>query len=140
LNDRSIPYYPVPILKNGGDPNTIGRALTELQHNEELVELESLLGFFASFVLDTELVRQIMRWDMTVLRESPWYQEIRQEGKQEGELTFALRLITRRFGSIAPDQEIKIRNLSLPQLEELGEALLDFSQASDLEDWLNAHR
>jgi predicted transposase YdaD len=130
----------VPILKNGGDPNTIGRALTELQHNEELVELESLLGFFASFVLDTELVRQIMRWDMTVLRESPWYQEIRQEGKQEGELTFALRLITRRFGSIAPDQEIKIRNLSLPQLEELGEALLDFSQASDLEDWLNAHR
>jgi predicted transposase YdaD len=114
--------------------------LTELQHNEELVELESLLGFFASFVLDTELVRQIMRWDMTVLRESPWYQEIRQEGKQEGELTFALRLITRRFGSIAPDQEIKIRNLSLPQLEELGEALLDFSQASDLEDWLNAHR
>jgi predicted transposase YdaD len=117
---------------------------------EELVELESLLGFFASFVLDTELVSQLMRWDMTVLRESPWYQEILQEGRKDGiqegeqrglehERSLILRLLTRRIGAIAPAQETKIRNLSLTQLEELGEALLDFSQASALEDWLNAH-
>ena len=67
-------------------------------------------------------------------------QEGRLAGIQEGELAFALRLITRRFGPIAPKQENKIRNLSLPQLEELGEALLDFSQASELEAWLNARR
>jgi hypothetical protein len=47
--------------------------------------------------------------------------------------------LTQRIGPIAPAQETKIRNLSLTHLEELGEALLDFSQASDLEDWLNAH-
>jgi predicted transposase YdaD len=139
--DTLLPF--VPVLKNGGDPETVRRALTELQHNEELVELESLLGFFASFVLDTELVSQIMRWDMTVLRESPWYQEILQEGRkdgiQEGELTFALRLITRRIGTIAPPLETQIRSLSLTQLEDLGEALLDFTQPTDLENWLQAH-
>lgn len=145
--DPLLPF--VPILKNGGDPQAVRRALVQLQQNEELVELESLLGFFASFVLDTELVGQIMRWDMTVLRESPWYQEIlqegeqrgeqrgRQEGRQEGELAIVLRLLNRRIGTLAPSTETKIRNLSLPQLEELGEALLDFSQGSDLEGWLN---
>jgi hypothetical protein len=48
-------------------------------------------------------------------------------------------IITRRIGSITPSQESKIRSLSLPQLEELGEALLEFSKASDLEDWLKTY-
>jgi predicted transposase YdaD len=147
--DTLLPF--VPILKNGGSPETVRRALTELQQNEELVELESLLGFFASFVLDTELVSQIMRWDMTVLRESPWYQEILQEGRkggiqegrqtgiQEGEQVLVLRQLTRRIGLIAPPLETQIRSLSLPQLEELGEALLDFTQPTDLENWLQSH-
>jgi hypothetical protein len=68
-----------------------------------------------------------------------WRQETLNEGRQEGELAFALRLITRRFGTIAPSTETQIRSLSLTQLESLGEALLDFSQPSDLENWLGSH-
>jgi flagellar biosynthesis/type III secretory pathway protein FliH len=30
------------------------------------------------------LIQDIMRWDMTVLRESPWYQEILQQGIERG--------------------------------------------------------
>jgi predicted transposase YdaD len=81
--DTLLPF--VPILKDGGNQQTVRRALVKLQQNEQLVELESLLGFFASFVLDTELVQQIMRWDVTVLRESHWYLEIQQESEQVGE-------------------------------------------------------
>jgi predicted transposase YdaD len=143
--DTLLPF--VPILKNGGNQQTVRRALVQLQQNEELVELESLLGFFASFVLDTELVRQIMRWDMTVLRESPWYQEIRQEGRQEGEQTgvlkgeqsLILRLLTRRISEISPERRSQVQALSLPQLEALGEALLDFSEPADLDEWLRSH-
>jgi predicted transposase YdaD len=110
-------------------------------------ELESLLGFFASFVLDTELVGQIMRWDMTVLRESPWYQEIRQEGRQEGEQTgvfkgeqsLILRQLTRRIGEVVPERRSQVQALSLTQLEALGEALLDFSEPADLDEWLRSH-
>ncbi len=47
-------------------------------------QLEPLLAFFASFVLDMPLVQQIMRWDMAVLRESPWYHEILSFGEQKG--------------------------------------------------------
>jgi predicted transposase YdaD len=59
-----------------------------------------------------------------------------QEGRQEEGLTLVFRQLTRRLGMIAPETEIQIRTLSLDQLEELGEALLDFSNRSDLEGWL----
>ncbi|MEH2216948.1 MAG: hypothetical protein V7K72_07370 [Nostoc sp.] len=75
----------VPILRRGGEVSVVQRALQALRADAQLNELESLLAFFASFVLDTPLVQQIMRWDMTVLRESPWYQEILREGETRGE-------------------------------------------------------
>ncbi|MEB3119901.1 MAG: DUF4351 domain-containing protein [Snowella sp.] len=59
--------------------------MRELRADKQLKDLEPLLSFFASFVLDIPLVQQIMRWDMTVLRESPWYQEILKEGLERGE-------------------------------------------------------
>lgn len=45
----------------------------------------SIQAFFATFVLESAVVQEIMRWDMTVLRESPWYQEILREGEARGE-------------------------------------------------------
>ncbi|PSF37586.1 transposase [Aphanothece hegewaldii CCALA 016] len=74
----------VPILKNGGQATTVRTALQQLRRDETLNELEPLLAFFATFVLSSELVRQIMRWDMAVLRESPWYNEILEEGIEIG--------------------------------------------------------
>ncbi|NEP81231.1 MAG: hypothetical protein F6K39_25575 [Okeania sp. SIO3B3] len=41
-------------------------------------------AFFATFVLKIEIVQQIIRWDMAVLQESPWYQQILQEEIQIG--------------------------------------------------------
>ncbi|BAZ16027.1 hypothetical protein NIES4071_79000 [Calothrix sp. NIES-4071] len=75
----------VPILKNGGDEATIEQALRVLRADEELEQFEMLLGFFATFVLDSPLVQSIMRLDMAVLQQSPWYQQILKEGQQIGE-------------------------------------------------------
>ena len=66
----------VPILKGGNEIAVVQQAIQLLRADEKLNELEPLLAFFASFVLSNQLVQQIMRWDMTVLQESPWYQEI----------------------------------------------------------------
>jgi predicted transposase YdaD len=116
----------------------------QLQKNEQLVELESLLGFFASFVLETELVQQIMRWHMTVLRESPWYREIQQEGEQrgrlEGEQSVILRQLARRIGNVSSDQQAQVKSLSIYQLEVLAEALLGFSQPDELTNWLHINQ
>lgn len=138
----------VPMLQGGAEEQVIRQAVQVLQQDPDLSELESLLAFFASFVLDTELVAQIMRWDMTVLRESPWYQEIHQQGLQQGiqqgeqrgslqeARSLVLRQLTRRLGNLPPNLRAPIEALSLTQLESLSEALLDFQTMADLEAWL----
>ena len=76
---------------------------------------------------------------LSELKETKVYQEALQEGRQEGEVLLILRLLTRRFGAVSPGMQAQIQVLSLYQLELLGEALLDFSQPSELQDWLRSH-
>jgi hypothetical protein len=66
-------------------------------------------------------------------------QEGKQEGKQEGEKNLILRLLHRRIGEIDSLLIERITGLSIEQLENLGEALLDFSSVADLEGWLTQH-
>lgn len=73
-----------PVLRGGDSEQMVRRALEQLRREERLSDLEPLLAYFARFVLSTELVVQIMRWDMAVLRQSPWHQEIIAEGRAEG--------------------------------------------------------
>jgi predicted transposase YdaD len=89
----------VPILKGGDEVAVVQQAVQLLRADEQLSELEPLLAFFASFVLSSSLVQQIMRWDMPVLRESPWYQQILNEGRRQ-ELLPAIELgLELKFGS-----------------------------------------
>ena len=64
----------------------------------------------------------------------------REQGRQEERLALVLRLLQRRCGSLPPAAEARVRGLSAPQLEDLAEALLEFSSWSDLERWLQACR
>jgi hypothetical protein len=73
-------------------------------------------------------------------------EEGRKEGLEEGrkeilqhERSLILRQLTCRLGQVSLDAEAKVRALSLPQLEALGEALLDFSEPNDLGNWLRSH-
>ena len=70
------------------------------------------------------------------MQESVIYQDILQNGQQRGEVAFIMRQLTRRFSAIAPELQTKIQQLSIPQLEDLGETLLDFSSVNDLIAWL----
>lgn len=67
-------------------------------------------------------------------------QEGRQEGRQEGERSLVLRLLSRRIGNLSPSVVSRVEALSLPQLEMLGEALLDFTGSDDLMIWLQANQ
>lgn len=130
----------VPILRGGGEPSVVQRALQLLRADAQLNQLESLLAFFASFVLDTPLVQQIMRWDMAVLRESPWYQEILREGEARGETRGELRGL---LSSIEINLELKFGNnglqlmpqiLLISDLERLKTILRNVVTANNIEE------
>jgi predicted transposase YdaD len=68
------------------------------------------------------------------------YQDAAQDGRQEEAKSLILRQLNRRVGNLSPAVEMKVKTLPLVQLEDLGEALLDFGQMSDLIGWLDAHQ
>ncbi len=61
----------VPVIKGGGQEAIVRQAVQLLCADEQLSQLEPLLAFFASFVLSTRLVQQIMRRDMAVYNSRP---------------------------------------------------------------------
>ena len=74
------------------------------------------------------------------MQESVIYQDILQKGEERGKkqeaLQLILRLLTRRFSAVEAQTEAQIRALTTTQLEDLAEALLDFSSQSDLINYL----
>jgi predicted transposase YdaD len=54
---------------------------------------------------------------MTVLRESPWYLELQQEGEQRGRVEQAqsliLRLLTHKFDTLSSNIEVQVKSLDL---------------------------
>ncbi|MDD1413153.1 DUF4351 domain-containing protein [Dolichospermum sp. ST_con] len=83
-----------------------------------------------------------------IMRLTPYYQQDReqaiqeglQQGLQEGEERLVMRLINRRFSEVEASLIERIKSLSVEQLENLGEALLDFSEVTDLENWLKEQK
>ncbi|MBD2412240.1 Rpn family recombination-promoting nuclease/putative transposase [Nostoc calcicola FACHB-3891] len=110
-------------------------------------EISAYTQILAGLKYNQDLIRQLFREGM--MRESVIYQEILREGEQRGELRGELRgrktegqllivrLLTRRVGQLPQEVLERIETLSLEQLENLGEALLDFQAIADLETWFN---
>nr|WP_242026091.1 DUF4351 domain-containing protein [Anabaena sp. FACHB-1391] len=59
-----------------------------------------------------------------------------ERGIEQGEQQLIFRQLNRRIGRIESSFIETIRTLTIDQLELLGEALLDFSTVTDLEQWL----
>ena len=62
-----------------------------------------------------------------------------EQGIQQGQARLILRQLERRLGALSFDTQTRIRQLSLEQLDNLGEVALDFTNAADLMAWLQAH-
>jgi predicted transposase/invertase (TIGR01784 family) len=95
----------------------------------------------AGIKFEKSLIRSIFRED--IMKESVIYQDIlqqgvqkgRQEGRQEG-VSFMLRVLRRRLGELPLTIATQISTLSPQKLEVLADRLDEFSQLSDLTDWL----
>jgi predicted transposase YdaD len=62
-------------------------------------------------------------------------EEGEQKGEQKGEQRLILKQLQRRFGELPSEAIASIQSLDVIQLEELAEALLDFTEIDDLVRW-----
>ncbi len=87
-------------------------------------------------ILDAQEQEELMALSQVFL---DWEQKTISTAQKKEAESFVLRLLNRRFGKVTSETETKIRGFSLSQIEQLGEDLLDFSQPSELDDWLRLH-
>ncbi|QSV72555.1 MAG: DUF2887 domain-containing protein [Aphanizomenon flos-aquae KM1D3_PB] len=116
---------------------------TEAEFQLKLDLVESILvNKFTQLTL--EEIQKMLNLKEADITQTRFYQEVleigEKKGLQQGEANLTIRLLKRRCGNLTPIQEQKVRSLSISQLESLGEALLDFQNMSDLENWLQDNR
>ena len=79
------------------------------------------------------------------LQETRFYQEAKAEGREEGRQSEAGALIVRQLNrrlqqELSEEMRSRLANLPLPVLEDLSEALLDFTTFGDLQTWLETQQ
>ncbi len=99
--------------------------------------------------LSREQILMIAGLPLQELRHTRAVQEILEEGRQEGlevgletgrqqeAAALAIRLLIRRLGSLDEGSRARLSSLTLQQLEQLAEDLLDFTEPGDLQAWFN---
>jgi predicted transposase YdaD len=80
------------------------------------------------------LTQVYLEWEQQT--EQRGEQRGRSEGRTEEARSLILRQLTRRLGTLPANVEAQVQGLKLPQLEALGEVLLDFVALDDLVGWL----
>ena len=102
-----------------------------------LKEVESMLGITLE---ETRVYREIKEQGIEEGIEQGREEGIEQ-GREQGKIgeavNLVMRLLTKKFGQISPKNRSFISNLSLPVLEDLSEAILDFNNLNDLQVWLD---
>jgi predicted transposase YdaD len=126
----------------------LSEARAQGQTNAKIAEIIKLIETIVLYKFPQLSREEIERmFGLSELRRTKVYQEALQEGRQEGEQkgldrerSLILRQLERRIGSkISQTVKSQVLSLSFTELESLGEALLDFSAPTDLNDWLRSH-
>lgn len=74
------------------------------------------------------------------LQQTRVYREIKEEARTEEAANLIIRQLSKRFGDLSEEIRSSISGLSLPVLEDLSEALLEFGSLADLHVWIEAVR
>jgi predicted transposase/invertase (TIGR01784 family) len=151
---QSPGLLPFAVLSQNADKAAVLRAAAAQIDQIETLRVQKNVAastaILAGLVLKQEMIQQILRSE--IMRESVIYQDILAEGRAEGVAlglqegqaegrvaegrSLILRQLNRRVGALPMDLQTRLERLSLEQLENLGEALLDFAALSDLQQWL----
>jgi predicted transposase YdaD len=108
----------------------VGLPLQELRHSravQEILEVGRLEGRQEGREEGLEAGRQEGR------------EEGLEAGRQQEAAALAVRLLTRRLGRLDVGSRERLSSLSLQQLEQLAEDLLEFTVPGDLQAWFNEH-
>ncbi len=141
-NPALLPF--VPLMHGGNTEIMVRKCAERIRQEPEATELEAILAVFAGYVLDVELIKQILRWEMQIVQESPIIQELQQEwmekGREEGERKATLealrQALTVRFDVVLGKFDESFEQLDLKSLKQLNEVALTVQTLIEFENVL----
>jgi len=102
---------------------------------QSILELVETIVAYKLKGLSRKEIQAMLEFPDTELKQTRFYQDV----FAEGEAAIILRLLRRRCGELPPALTARVTDLSIADLEALGDALLEFQSLSDLEHWLDGH-
>ncbi|NJM97011.1 MAG: Rpn family recombination-promoting nuclease/putative transposase [Phormidesmis sp. RL_2_1] len=117
--------------------------VAESVNQKAIIDLITTIMVYRFTQMSRQEVRAMLGLDMTQLKDTQFYQEVKEEGLEQGlqqglakARALVIRQLNRKVGNLSDTVLSDIQQLSLVQLEDLGEALLDFDTLTDLTGWL----
>ncbi len=151
-NPALLPF--IPLMRGGATEEALRTCAERIRAEPEAAELEVLLATFASFVMNVDMVMQIVRWNMQILRESPLYKELfkdyergREEGLEigrgegleigrEAAVTTLCRLLAYRFHIPETHYAARLQPFTLATIRRLTDAAFDVSTLAEFDSVL----
>ncbi len=141
LNNPAL--LPLAALAKSNSPESllqqVANAVDMIEESEAQKNISACTQILAGLRFDRNLINQLFREE--IMQESVIYQDIiligEQIGKKQEALQYTMRLLNRRISNLNSEIQQRVNALSTTQLEDLGEALLDFSNQNDLTTWLD---
>jgi predicted transposase/invertase (TIGR01784 family) len=118
----------------------LGRVQEEVppEASRDIIELLTTIMAYKFTQLSRTQVESMLG---ITLQETRFYQEAKAEGRQAEACALIVRQLTRRLQQeVSEEMRDRLANLPLPVLEDLSEALLDFTTGEDLQAWLEAQQ
>jgi len=154
----STGLLPLAVLSQTQDPSKVleevAKKIESINDERERNNLTTSTAIIAGLVLDKMTIKRLLRNE--IMKESVIYQEIEaigeakglkqgleqglEQGKQQEAVNLILKQLQRRVGELPQEIITQIHNLSLEELENLAEVLLDFKTQTDLTNWFTQNR
>lgn len=132
------------------DDLAVSTAKTLIEQSQQLLDRRAIIEMISTIMVYrfTNLTRtEVEAMIGITLQQTRVYQDAKAEGKAEGVnegrqaegRSMISRQLLRRFGTLSSEVNAAVIGLPLAKLEDLGEALLDFREISDLMNWLETN-
>ena len=146
----------VPLMQGGNKVEVVRKCAERIRKEPNSEELEAILATFASYVMDVELVKQLLRWEMQIVQESPLIKELVEQkrevwiaqgvkqgvkqgikqGEHKAKVESLNEIITSRFKTKAKKFEEQLSKLDLKSLKKLTKIALKVKALTEFEEEL----
>ena len=141
INENQAPAEARYLLQKNA-AQTSSRAIIEMVTTIMVYRFENLTQQEVEAMLDITLQETRVYREIKAKGVKQGLMQGRKQGSKQGRkqeaINLGVRILTKRFGNLSEEIRAAISRLPLTVLEDLSEALLDFSDLADLQAWLVA--